>query len=295
MQTHTSKRISLVLGSGGARGLAHIGVIRWLEEHDYQIESLVGCSMGACIGGIHAIGKLHIYEEWVRAVRKRNIVSLLDVTLSRGGLVKGDRLFNTLRGLCGEHLIEELPIRFTAVAVDINKSREVWITRGPIFDAIRASTSIPLLFTPAVVDGRRLIDGAVVNPIPIAPTVSDGTDLVVAVNVSGELTDGITQAPKLERSENKQGLQEKISQFLDTLSRSNGADRVDSSSISEVVYLAFDAMQSTIARQKLAAYPPDVLIDIPRNVANIMEFDRASELIDLGYAAAEKTLGPLQG
>lgn len=287
------KRISLVLGSGGARGLAHIGVIRWLETHDFRIDAMVGCSMGACIGGIHATGTLDVYEEWVRAIRKRNIVSLLDLTLGRGGLVKGDRLFNTLRGLLGEHLIEELPMRFTAVAVDINKSREVWITSGPMFDAIRASTSIPLLFTPAVIGGRRLIDGAVMNPIPIAPTVSDNTDMVVAVNVSGELTDGINQAPKLEPPEPRSGLQEKISLFLDSLGRSSAVPKMEDESITEVLYTAFDAMQSTIARQKLAAYPPDILIEIPRNVAGIMEFNRAEELIDLGYAAAEKTMGPL--
>ena len=289
----SARSISLVLGSGGARGLAHIGVIRWLEENNYKIDSLVGCSMGACVGGIHAIGKLDVYEEWVRAIRKRDIVSLLDITLRRGGLVKGDRLFNTLRELLGEYMIEDLPIKFTAVAVDINKSREVWISHGPIFDAIRASVSIPLLFTPAHLGGRRLIDGAVMNPIPIAPTVGDDTDMVVAVNVSGELTEGISQAPKIPRPDNNStGLQERIGQFLESLSAMR-PEKDDEESITDVVYTAFDAMQSTIARQKIAAYPPDVLVDIPRNVANIMEFDRAEELIELGYAAAQKSLGNL--
>lgn len=294
-QPSRSKRISLVLGSGGARGLAHIGVVRWLEQHGYQIESMVGCSMGACIGGIHAIGKLDIYEKWVKAIRKRDIVALLDLTFRRGGLVKGDRLFNTLRSLLGERLIEELPMRFTAVAVDISKSREVWITRGPVFDAIRASTSLPFLFTPAVLGGRRLIDGAVINPIPIAPTMSDDTDIVVAVNVSGELARGLRQAPKLSSSGNKQGLQETISQFLDNLGRSPSAEHSAEESMTDVVYTAFDAMQSTIARQKLAAYPPDVLIEIPRNAAGIMEFDRAEELIGLGYAATGKAMAEWLG
>ncbi|MBX2867301.1 MAG: patatin-like phospholipase family protein [Acidiferrobacterales bacterium] len=292
----TGKRISLVLGSGGARGLAHIGVIHWLEEHGYEIVSLVGCSMGACIGGIHATGKLSIYEEWVRAIRKRHIVSLMDVTFRKGGLLKGDRLFTTLRELLGEHQIEDLPIKFTAVAVDINKSREVWLTEGPMFDAIRASTSIPLLFTPANVGDRKLIDGAVMNPIPIAPTVGDHTDLVIAVNVSGELTEGVSSAAKIQvdedtHSETRTGkLQERIVHFLEGMSSHRSAHKEEEESITDVVYTAFDAMQSTIARQKLAAYPPDILIDIPRNVASIMEFDRAEELIELGYTATERTM-----
>ena len=288
------KKVSLVLGSGGARGLAHIGCIRWLQQHDYEIASLVGCSMGACIGGVHAIGKLDQYEEWVRAIRKRDIVALLDITFRRGGLVKGERLFNTLRELLGERLIEELPIRFTAVAVDINRSREVWINSGPIFDAIRASTSFPLLFTPANIGGRKLIDGAVMNPIPIAPTVGDNTDLVIAVNVSGELSHGIRQAakrpPKKDNEEVPSKLQEKISYFLESLSSVRSSVKTEEESFTDVAYTAFDAMQSTIARQRIAAYPPDILVNIPRNVAGIMDFDRADELIDYGYAAMAKKI-----
>ncbi len=286
-----SQNISLVLGSGGARGLAHIGVIRWLEEHQYNIQSLVGCSMGALVGGVHAIDKMVEYEDWVRAIRKRDIVALMDVTLLRGGLVKGDRLFNTLRELLGEHMIEDLSIRFTAVAVDINKSREIWINQGPIFDAIRASISLPFLFTPAQLGERRLIDGAIMNPIPIAPTASDDTDIVIAVNVSGELTEGIRQAPKTDRPQSSpSALQKRIGQFLEGLTSVRSQSKSEDGSITDVIYTAFDAMQSTIARQKLAAYPPDVLIEIPRNVANIMDFDRADELIDLGYQAAERVM-----
>jgi len=288
-----SKKISLVLGSGGARGLAHIGAIRWLEENNCEIKSLVGCSMGACVGGIHAIGKLDEFEEWVRAIRKRDIVALMDVTFRRAGLVKGDRLFNTLRDLLGDRLIEDLNIRFTAVAVDIYKSREVWITHGPIFDAIRASVSIPLLFTPVDLDGRKLIDGGVMNPIPIAPTVGDHTDLVVAINVSGELSEGIRQARKIPRHREPQSaLQERIGQFLETLINQKIDSKLDEESITDVVFTAFDAMQSTIARQKLAAYPPDILVEIPRNVSSIMEFDRAEEMIELGYEATRIAVSP---
>lgn len=289
--TNSGRNISLVLGSGGARGLAHIGVIRWLEENGYRIESLVGCSMGACVGGIHAIGRLEEYEDWVRAIRKRDIVALLDLSWPRGGLVKGDRLINTLRELLGDARIEDLPIRYTAVAVDIHRSREVWLSRGLVFDAIRASVSIPMLFTPVRQGNRLLIDGGVMNPIPIAPTLSDMTDRVIAVNASGELREGYRRASKQPRSSEKtNALHARISQFLESFSTNRHEEDEEEATIKEVIYTAFDAMQSTIARQKLAAYPPDVLIDIPRNVANMMEFDRADELIDLGYEATERAM-----
>jgi NTE family protein len=139
--------------------------------------------------------------------------------------------------------------------------------------------------------GRRLIDGAVMNPIPIAPTVADHTDMVIAVNVSGELTRGISQAPKIPRPEESPSkLQERIGQFIEGLSKIRSESKSDEESITDVVYTAFDAMQSTIARQRLAAYPPDILIDIPRNVANIMDFDRAEELIALGFEATDKVM-----
>lgn len=286
-----TRSVSLVLGSGGARGLAHIGVIRWLEEHGYRIDSIVGCSMGACIGGIYAIGKLDEYEEWVRAVRKRDIIALMDVSFGRNGLLKGDRLFNTLRELLGDQSIESLPIQFTAVATDISKVREVWITKGPVFDAIRASVSIPLLFTPVKNGAQQLIDGAVLNPIPVAPTLGDNTDLTVAVNVSGEVRQDFEVVPRKKRPSKKQNsLQKRIDTFFDSWKLSRKSDK-DEATMSDVVYQSFDAMQSTIARQKLATYPPDILIDIPRNISHLMEFDRADELIDIGYAAADKTMG----
>ena len=289
--SENKKRVSLVLGSGGARGLAHIGAIHWLEENDYQIKSIVGCSMGACVGGIYAIGKLDQYEEWVRAIRKRDILALLDISFSRSGLVKGDKLISTLRDLLGEHLIESLPIQFTAVATDIERVKEVWIDRGPIFDAIRASVSIPLLFTPVKNGSRQLIDGAVLNPIPVAPTLGDDTDITIAVNVSGEIRGGLKNVRKTKRPENDQTtLQKKITGYLDSL-KPIPSSRSDEATITDVVYQSFDAMQSTIARQKLASYPPDILIDIPRNISNIMDFDRASELIDIGYELTAKTMG----
>ena len=141
------KTVSLVLGSGGARGLAHIGVIEALKEHDYEIASIAGCSVGALIGGIYAAGELDKFEEWVRGVSKLEIVNLLDVAWQSDGLVKGDKIIDKLVDLVGDQQIEDLPISFTAVATDITNGGEVWLSKGRLFDAIRASISLPLFFT----------------------------------------------------------------------------------------------------------------------------------------------------
>jgi len=158
------KTVSLVLGSGGARGLAHIGVIRWLEENNFDIKSIAGCSIGAVIGGVYAAGKLDEYEQWVRAITKIDLIALLDLSWEKTGLVRGDKLINTLIDLVGQQLIEDLPIPYTAVATDIQGQKEIWIRSGSLFDAIRASISIPLFFTPFKYNGIDLVDGGVLNP-----------------------------------------------------------------------------------------------------------------------------------
>jgi NTE family protein len=179
------KTVSLVLGSGGARGLAHIGVIHWLEENNYNIRSIAGSSIGALIGGIYAAGKLDEYEQWVRAIKKIDIVTLLDLSWGKSGLVKGDKIINTLVGLVGEQLIEDLPIHYTAVATDLKNQKEIWMKSGKLFDAIRASMSIPLFFTPFKDRGVDLVDGGILNPVPVAPTIGDRTDMTIAVNLGG--------------------------------------------------------------------------------------------------------------
>jgi len=148
MKDSMKQTISLVLGSGGARGLAHIGVIRWLEENRFDIQSICGCSMGALIGGIYAAGKLDDYQQWVSALRKIDIVTLLDFSWKRSGLVKGDKIINTLMELVGDQKIEDLSVSFTAVAADVVNEREVWLNSGRLFDAIWASISLPFFFTP---------------------------------------------------------------------------------------------------------------------------------------------------
>lgn len=285
-------RISLVLGSGGARGYAHIGVIRWIEEHDLEITSVVGASMGALIGGCYAAGKLDEYTDWASAIRKSDIVRLLDFTLSKSGFVDGTRIMNALKDFVGDHEIGELPVRFTAVASDIAREREVWINSGSLFEAIRASIALPFFFVPFKKDGRPLLDGGILNPVPIAPTFDDPTEFTVAVNLNGPPDENLRlpekkRLPPEEKRKNMQGL---IDRFLDRLHEQFTHDSTDGWSMLDIAQQTFDTMQSTIARTKLAAYPPDVVIAVPRDVATIMDFDRADELIELGYEAADRQL-----
>ena len=285
------KTISLVLGSGGARGLAHVGVIHWLEENDFEIRSIAGASIGALVGGAYAAGKLGEYEQWARSLTKVDMVALLDLSWEKSGLVRGDKLINTLISLVGEQLIEDLPISYTAVATDLKGQKEVWIKSGCLFDAIRASLSIPLLFKPFKYKGVDLVDGAVLNPVPIAPTFGDETDLTIAVNLGGhaespEQQSAVNSAPEPPSS----SFQEKISRFINHLQQSVTSSNSRDWGPYDIAMQAFEAMQSAIARQKLAAYPPDIVIEIPRNACRALEFDRAWEMIALGYRKAKERL-----
>jgi NTE family protein len=288
--------ISLVLGSGGARGLAHIGVIRWLEEHNFKIDSISGCSMGALIGGVYAAGKLDEFEKWVRAIDKFDIVTLLDISWESSGLIKGDKIINTLIELVGDVHIESLPMRFTAVAADIKREKEVWINQGQLFDAIRASISLPLFFTPVEREGVLLIDGGVLNPVPIAPTFHDNTKLTIAVNLGGKPRE-IYQKKGIEKSlihsHKDQDIAERLKHFIAEIKyKTSHISEIDLGAY-DIANQAFDAMQSTIAREKLAAYPPDYSIEIARNACGTLEFDRAEEMIALGYEKTAATLKEL--
>lgn len=295
MATTNMKTVSLVLGSGGARGLAHIGVIHWLEENNYEIRSIVGCSIGAVIGGIYAAGKLDVYEQWVRSITKVDIVTLLDLSWEKSGLVRGDKLINTLIKLVGAQLIEDLPVAYTAVATDIRSQKEIWIKSGSLFDAMRASFAIPLLFTPFKYKGGDLVDGGVLNPVPIAPTFGDETDMTIAVNLGGSAQNPEEpSALSAAQASPSSPLREKINRFINQLQESVTSRGGGDWGAYDIAIQAFEAMQSTIARQKLAAYPPDIVIEIARNACRTLEFDRASEMIELGHKKASEYLEPIR-
>lgn len=275
-----TKTVSLVLGSGGARGLAHIGVIQWLTENGYTIRSIAGSSMGALVGGIYASGKLTTFAEWVLALERMEVLRLLDPSFGRTGLFKGERVMEFLRGLIGDDDIEALPIAFTAVAMDVESGKEMWLREGKLFDAVRASIAIPLLFTPQQRGSRMLVDGGLVNPVPIAPTLNDPTDLTIAVNLGGRSEASPAPVPSAPIPQ-EDGYRQRIHAFIESLQ----SPRVVTNAAPDMIDIALrsmEAMENTIARLKLAAYSPDVTIEIPRNACRIHEFWRAEEMIALG-------------
>ena len=300
-----AKTVSLVLSSGGARGLAHIGAIRCLEALGYVVRNVSGSSMGALVGGIYAAGQLDEFEPWVKALRRSDIVQLMDFGwLSGPGLLKGERIIEVLSKLVGEHQIEDLPLGFTAVATDLNRKREIWMSEGSLFDAIRASMAIPMVFTPVRRGTQLLVDGAVLNPLPIAPTLSSHTDLTIAIDVNGldkpplnvrmSLDDRIdppavpeAEAEAEDAEAADDSLRHAVSSFLsEWFTTSAEPDK----GMLEVAMESMDAMQVSISRLKLSAYSPDVLVQVPRNIAHFFEFERASELIQLGYDTTYEAL-----
>lgn len=286
--SYMSKTVSLVLGSGGARGYVHIGIIRWLDENGYEIKAISGSSMGALIGGLYAAGKLGEYETWVKQIDKFDILKLLDPSMSAAGFIKGDKVINTLKEIVGECMIEDLEIEFTAVTTDLENEKEVWIDKGSLFDAIRASIAMPLFFTPFEDDrSQMLLDGGILNPVPIAPTFNDRTDLTIAVNLNGKPMEkppkAITKQSRVTSEDSS--IRKNIQRFIETLKEwTKDEEEIASEwSMYDIAMQSIDAMQGTIARQKLAAYPPDMLMEIPRNICGVLEFDRASEMIEYGY------------
>lgn len=288
------KTISLILGSGGARGLAHIGVIRCLEEQGYEIKAISGSSMGALIGGIYAAGKLEEYASWVCALEKFDVLRLLDPSIGiGGGLFRGEKIILVLRKMLGEYQIEDLPISFTAVAADIKRQREVWLKSGPLFDAIRASIAIPTLFTPVYSEGRMLLDGGLVNPVPIAPTVRDNTDLTIAVDASASIRQHLerpTIPSKPKRSSEDPWYRKHIDAFLENLSIMNVPESQDDYDTFEIIGRSLETMQALITRFQLAAHHPDLLIRIPINLCTFYEFYKAEMLIAYGYQTTQRKL-----
>lgn len=299
----TGQRIALVLGAGGARGLAHIGVIEALTARGYRIAAVGGSSMGALIGGIYAAGRLEVYRDWVCALERGDVLRLLDFGWGRPGLFKGERIIATLKDLVGEHRIEQLPLPYLAVATDMERQREVWLTRGPLFDAIRASIAIPMFLTPHRINGRDLVDGSLLAPVPIAATRMAQVDLVVAVDVNARVhapPRNNAPPPPAEPAAvppANEGVRARIAAYIDALTDRDkrGADRPVEPSpaqpgLLEQMSRALDTMQAQLTRLQLALDPPDVLVKVPHDACYFYEFWRARELIEVGRRAAEQAL-----
>ena len=288
------KQVTLVLGGGAARGLAHIGVIRVLEEEGFNISAITGTSMGALVGGIYAAGKLDKYTDWVTSLTKKDVIQYLDVSFrAKSGILKGDLIMEALRDFVGDVSIESLTIPFLAVATDLTARKEVWITRGHLFDAIRASISVPGVFTPHRFAGRWMVDGGLLNPVPVTPAAQTLAGVTIAVDVTGPRSANPFGQIETRELEQPPQLRKKIEEFLASIQNYLGTEASqedDQPALSDVLINSFETMQETLSRYKLAANPPDLLISIPKNICAAHEFFRASELIEAGAWWARRAL-----
>lgn len=323
-------KVALVLGSGGARGYAHIGVIEALEARGFEIIAVSGCSMGALIGGIYAAGKLPEYRDWVCNLDYLDVLKLVDVTWSPMGAMRASKVMSKLEDLVGDILIEDLAIPLTTVATDLIRQREVWFQNGPLLQAIRASIAVPGVITPVHLGEQVLVDGGLLNPLPIMPVVAaHQADFVVAVNVTAHSPLPVTLEellPKEEeesddsRSEQARERDQEVSNWLGDVrlatrklwsgfgtngDSGNGVgangesdDQEESSEARgrrewgklDMILESFDITQAALAKYKVAGYPPDVLIEIPKTVCSTYEFHRGKDLIRLGRHLADEAL-----
>lgn len=352
--------MALALGSGGARGYAHIGVVQVLEERGYEIVSIAGTSMGALVGGLHAAGVLEAYAEWAEGLTQRDVLRLLDPSLKAPGAIRAEKVLARVGELLEGRRIEDLPVPFTAVATDLLARREVWFQRGPVDVAIRASIALPSFITPVMVNGRLLADGGLMNPIPLAPTTSAHADLTVAVSLAGE-PGGPSERVLVQESAEPRPVEEWLDRFRRSAAQVMERDLVrrvaarfaavrgtpagdltgDAAGVAaeaqlledvvgdlvegtvggtvggaveatgtgtgmgalhelealpsklrtlDVMELSLDALQSVVTRYRLAGYPPDLLVTVPKTACRTLDFHKAAEMVALGRELAEEAL-----
>ncbi len=280
------KTVSLALSSGGARGIAHIGVIEELERQGYEIKSIAGTSMGSLVGGIYASGNLKVYRDWMCTLDKKTIFNLVDFTFSSEGLVKGDRIINELKKMVPDVNIEDLPIYFTAIATDIKNREEVIFEKGSLYEAIRASISIPTVFTPSKLDEMVLIDGCILNPLPINRIKGEKTDLLIAVDVNAPSSQKPTTPQKSPPK--------KESSFL-PFKRKKGTLSSSADKGEQLNYYTLLAQSAILMGQQIAAltvkmYPPDILISISSDSCGPFQFYDSEKIIKAGRIATQKAL-----
>ncbi|MCV6591018.1 MAG: patatin-like phospholipase family protein [Marinobacterium sp.] len=287
--------VSLVLGSGGARGYAHIGVIDELQCRGYQIVCVAGSSMGALVGGVYAAGALEPYREWVCGLSWLKVLKLLDMGLARGA-IRGDKVFRRLEAMLGDVQIDELPVRYTAVATDLTYQKEVWFQHGPLLEAIRASVAVPGFFTPVTREEHILVDGGILNPLPIIPTVAAQADLIIAVDLTGT-EQNIACSINLPRNHwpEQQGFSDDWTgvPHEQPFAGPGPAPPAVGGRL-DMLLDAVEVMQGSLTQYKIAGYPPDMVIPIAKDVCGFFDFHRAEHVIDAGRQAARHALVALE-
>lgn len=287
------KKVALVLGSGGARGIAHIGVIRALINHGFEISSIAGTSMGAVIGGVYAAGKLDEYETWMRSLSRLGVFNLVDFTMSTQGIIKADRVLKEIRKFVPDRNIEELPVKYAAVATDIINREEVVITEGSLFEAIRASVSIPLVITPLKKNDTLFVDGGILNPVPVNRVFRQKGDILIAVNVNASLPYRKPAASEIESGHFEQLYSGKLFDFHANLEKLFPSGKKESTGFLALIRDSSSLMLSQIAKLTLEMNPPDVLIEISRHACGTFDFYKAQELIELGEKTTLESLKKL--
>jgi len=276
------KSVALVLSSGGSRGLAQIGVINELKKQGFEITSVAGSSIGSVIGGLYAIGKLEDYTQWVSTFNKRNVWGFMDFTITTHGLLKGERVFDKMKTFIPGMNIEDMSIPFSAVATDLFHKKEVVFTKGSFYEAVRASVAIPAVFTPVKYADTILVDGGVLNPIPIEYVSRRNEDLLIVVNLYG---DKKTNIPK--ETKNNYGYLNRLMNAISSLVLTGDKHSAGYYSLLDGTT---SAMIHRIAKLTIEKHKPDLVIDIPHDATNTFDFYKAKELIQLGESAAKEAI-----
>lgn len=284
------QKISLVLSGGGARGIAHIGVIEELEKQGYEITSVVGTSMGALVGGVYALGKIDEFKEWMFTLDKKKVFSLVDFSFSTQGLIKGDKVLNTMKDFISDKNIEDLKIPFAAVAADLLNKEEIVFTQGSIYDAIRASISIPTVLTPVKTKNALLVDGGVLNNIPVTHAKRFPDDILIAVNVNAHIPLEKPLVSVIETKNIQTKYLKKIKEFQKHLVKINPLNHDDNIGYFELMSKTINLMTHRITQLSLENNPPDLLINISRESAGTYDFFKAEELVEIGRFSARKAL-----
>lgn len=282
------KKVALSLASGGARGIAHIGVIEEFERQGYEITSVSGTSMGALVGGIYCTGGLEVYKDWMCDLDKRKVFSLVDFTISSEGLVKGNKVLDEIQKMVPDVQIENMRIPFSAVATDIISGKEVVFKQGSLFQAIRASISIPSLFVPYRMGKKLLVDGGIINPLPLSCIERREDDILVAVDLSAIHVK--KNKTKIEKSSTEKGILTRIKQILiDRDYNMKEQENNDSLNYTSLLLQSSDIMSRKISELSIEMYKPDILIDIPRTY-HTLEFYKSEEIVEQGRKAAKKAI-----
>ncbi len=280
------QKVALVLSGGGARGIAHIGVIEELINQGFEITSIAGTSMGSLVGGVYAVGKLEEFKNWICTLDKRRVFSLVDFAVSKQGLIKGDRVLKKMKDFIPDTNIEELKIPYVAIAADLLQREEVAFSEGSIYEAIRASISIPTVMTPVKTEDKLMVDGGVMNNIPISHVKRTVGDLLVVVNVNAYIP---KRSPhiSIEVSEKTQSTyQNKITEFYNHLKKINPLGHDEKLGYFTLITKTLDLMTDHMAQMTLSRFSPDILINVSRDSCTLYDFYKAEEMVEIGRQAA---------